>query len=125
MNYDDLVEKYIKIRDARDALKKQQAEELSRYTNALDKIEKMILADFNETGQTSATTPHGTAYRSVLTSVKVADRDAFIQFALDGNSDFLESRANKKAVEAYLEENGELPPGIDVSRVTNINIRRS
>ncbi|MBT7005048.1 MAG: hypothetical protein HOA06_10085 [Chloroflexi bacterium] len=126
MQLDELIGKYIKIRDAKDALKKTHSEELSRFNNALDKIEHSLLAEFNETGQESAKTAHGTAYRSVRTSAKVADRDAFFDFVRQNDAyDFLESRANKNAVEAYMEEHDELPPGIDVSRVTTINVRRS
>ena len=126
MQLDDLIGKYIKIRDGRDELKQQHAEELKRFTNALTKIEQTILAEFNDTGQESAKTSNGTAYRSTRTSAKVADRDAFFDFVKSNDAfDFLESRANKNAVEAYLDENGELPPGIDVTRVITINIRRS
>ena len=42
MQLDDLIGKYLKIRDGRDELKQQHAEELKRFTNALTKIEQMI-----------------------------------------------------------------------------------
>lgn len=126
MQLSDLIRKYLKIRDAKEALVAEQKKELARFNNALDKIEQMLLSEFNETGQDSAKTPYGTAYRSVRTSAKVADRDAFFDFVRENEAwDFLESRANKTAVQQFMEEHEDLPPGVDVSRVTTINIRRS
>lgn len=126
MQLAELIEKYLKIRDAKDAKVKEHKDELARYNNALTKIEQLLLKEFNETGQDSAKTPFGTAYRTIRTSAKVADRDSFFDFVRETEGwDFLESRANKSAVEAYMEEHDELPPGVDVSRTTTINIRRS
>ena len=86
----------------------------------------MFLAEFNETGQESAKTEHGTAYKATRMSTKVSDRDAFLNFVRENEAwEFLESRANKTAVTAYMEENEDVPPGVDVSRISTINIRRS
>jgi hypothetical protein len=126
MQLDELIAKYIKIRDAKAEQEAAHKEHLKRYTNALNKIEQLLLKEFNETGQESAKTASGTAYRSTRTSAKVADRDTFLAFVRDNDGwDFLESRVNKTAVEAYIEEHDELPPGVDVSRAVTINIRRS
>lgn len=126
MQLADLVKKYLRIRDAKDELVAAHKKELARYTNAMTKIEQMLLSEFNETGQESAKTPFGTAYRSVKTSARVADRDSFFDFVRSNEAwDFLESRANKTAVQEYMDEHDELPPGVDVSRITTINIRRS
>lgn len=126
MQLDDLIAKYLKIRDAKAELESAHKENLKRYNNALTKIEQVLLKEFNETGQDSAKTKSGTAYRSVRTSAKVADRDSFLAFVKDTDGwDFLESRVSKSAVEAFIDEHDELPPGVDVTRAVTINIRRS
>lgn len=126
MQLDELIRKYLKIRDAKAEREAAHKEDMKRFTSALTKIEQLLLKEFNETGQDSAKTKSGTAYRSTRTSAKVADRDSFLAFVRDTEGwDFLESRVNKTAVEAFMEENGELPPGVDVSRAVTINIRRS
>lgn len=126
MQIAELIAKYVKIRDAKAEKEAAHKEELKRYNNALFKIEQALLKEFNETGQDSAKTPAGTAYRSTRTSAKVSDRDAFLAFVRDSDGwDFLENRVNKTAVEAFIEEHDELPPGVDVTRVVTINIRRS
>jgi hypothetical protein len=126
MKLDELIQKYLKLRDAKSELEAKHKQETSRYTQAMAKIEKMLLAEFNETGQDSAKTGAGTAYKTIRTSAKVADRDAFFDFVRESESwAFLESRVNKTAVEEYLQEHEQLPPGVDVTRSATINIRRS
>jgi nanoRNase/pAp phosphatase (c-di-AMP/oligoRNAs hydrolase) len=126
MNMSDLVRKYLKLREAKAELEAKHKEETSRFTKAMQKIETTLLSEFTETGQESAKTPHGTAYVSVRTSAKVADRDAFLDFVRDNQAwDFVESRVSKKAVEDYVAEHEELPSGVNVTRSMTVNIRRS
>lgn len=126
MQLNDLIRKYIKIRDAKDEFVAAHKKELARYTNAMKKIEEMILNEFNETGQESAKTKFGTAYVSTKTSARVVSRDDFFGFVREqGAWDILEARANTTAVKAFMEEHDTLPPGVNVTRVNTINIRRS
>ena len=126
MKLDALIAKYLKLRDAKAELEAKHKAETKRYTQAMTKIEQMLLSEFNETGQDSAKTPVGTAYKSVRTAAKVVDRDTFFDFVRDTEAwSFLESRVNKTAVEEFLAENEQLPPGVDVTRSATINIRRS
>lgn len=121
-----LVNKYVQLRDKKQDLDKAHKEKMSRFSNVMKELEHMLLDQLNTLGVESARTPSGTAYRSVRSAVKVDDRDAFINFVKDsGEWDFLESRANKVAVESYLEEQQELPPGLSISRQAVVNIRRS
>lgn len=126
MKLDDLIKKYLKLRDAKSELEAKHKAETQRYTQAMTKIEQLLLAEFNETGQDSAKTAVGTAYKSVRTSAKVADRDAFLDFVRENDAwGFVENRVNKTAVEEFLAEHEQLPPGVDVTRSATINIRRS
>lgn len=126
MNLDEAVEKYIALRDKKDALVRKHKEELKPYNERMDKIEAAILGLFNKTGQNSARTNHGTPYRSDVLSASVADRDAFLDFVRENEAwHFLENRVTKKAVQEYEQEHGEYPPGIKTSVTTKININRS
>lgn len=121
-----LVDKYVQLRDKKSELDKQHKEHMAKYNSAMKKLEEMLLDQLNDLGVESARTPSGTAYRSIRSSVKVDDRDAFISFVKDNDGwDFVESRPNKTAVESYLEEQQELPPGVSMSRQAVVNIRRS
>ena len=121
-----LVEKYVQLRDKKSELDKAHKEKMAKYNNAMQELEARLLDNLNSMGVESARTPNGTAYRTVRSSVKVEDRDAFLDFIREnGEWEFLESRANKTAVESYLEEQEELPPGLSINRQSVVNIRRS
>jgi len=121
-----LVEKYVQLRDKKAELDKAHKEKMAKFNDAMKELESRLLDNLNTMGVESARTPNGTAYRTVRSSVKVEDRDAFLQFVKEnGQWEFLESRANKPAVENYLEEQEELPPGLTINRQSVVNIRRS
>jgi len=126
MKIDELIQKYLKLREAKQEKEAEHKAELKPITNAMTKIEQMLLSEFSETGQESAKTAFGTAYVSTRTSAKVANRDEFLEFVTrEGAWSFLESRVNKTAVDEYMAEHEELPPGVDVTRSMTVNIRRS
>jgi hypothetical protein len=121
---DELVSLYIKLRDRRAKRKAEYELDDAKDKGFQEKIEAKLMAYFNETGVESARTDAGTAFKSVKISATVADRDSYMPWAIE-HPEFLPSSVNKSAVEAYLESTGELPPGVNVSRVATINVRRS
>jgi len=126
MNIADKVKIYIRLRDRRAQRKKDFEESDAGDKAAQEKIEAMILEQFNEDGTDSVKTEFGTAYRSIKTTASVADWDATLDFIR--KNDFwslIEKRVNKTVVEQYMEDTEELPPGVNVTRVNSINIRRS
>lgn len=63
-------------------------------------------------------------YPSVQTYVSVADRVAVNEFAAGQNSfDIFGNTLNKEYVLSYLEESGELPPGITSYQRARLNVR--
>ena len=126
MNYNELVEAYIKYRDVKAQHKADYDAKTQKLDLVLEKIEQKLMAYMNETGLESIRTGAGTAYKSVKTTASVADRDIFLDFVRDQDAwELLETRASKKAVEDYRAANDELPPGINWSAVATINVRRS
>lgn len=114
MKLDEIVGRYVALRDKKEEIAKRQKDELRPYNDALDKIEAALLNYFNQSGSDSCKTPAGTAFTSTRTSDTVADRDIFFGWVFERNAvDMLDSRCNKTAVEQYLESTGELPPGIN------------
>lgn len=126
MNVDALVEKYIKIRDKVSQLKEQHTAQLAPYNEAMDKIEQTLLSYFNETGQESARTSSGTAYRQRATSATVASRPEFLAYVKENDRwDLVDARAAKKNIEEYIDEHETPPPGINFSATYKVNFRRS
>ncbi len=127
MKIDELVEKYIKIRDKLSKLKAEYEAEAAKYKAVQEKIEALMLRQFNELGVDSMKTASGTAYVSIQTRASIADWDSFRQF-LDTQEDpymYVERRVSKAAVEQYKAAHDDLPPGVSWSETRGINFRRS
>lgn len=128
MNVQEIVKAYILLRDRRAARKAAFTADDQMDKAFQDKIEAKLQAFFNETGQTSASVKGvGTAYTKTNTSATVADRVAFFDFVdslgPDGRA-FLENRVSKSAVDAYVAEKGDVPPGIKYTTEISINVNR-
>lgn len=122
---DGLVEKYVKLRDFKGRVETEMKEKVAKIKDAMDGIEVELMTFLNQTGQESANTKAGTFFKRTTTSAKVADRDVFLQFVMDtGNTQFLESRVNKTAVEQFIGEHGTVPPGVDIQRAVEISVNR-
>lgn len=139
---------YLKLRDAKKDLDAQLKAKTAPLILAMDAIETHFLAKFQEMGVDSVKTPNGTPYTSNVSSVTVADNSAFLDFVLSralsglpltdtaketiktamldsGALSLVEARAAKSAVEEYLTETQELPPGLNRRVETRLNIRAS
>lgn len=126
MKLDELVGKYIELRDRKAVFKAEYDQKVSKLDQALEKIEAILLKTFDDTGMESVRTDAGTAYKSVRTSTSVADRDIFLGFVRDNDAwELLETRAAKKAVEEYVAANEELPPGVNMRSEVTVNVRRT
>lgn len=126
MQLNELVEKYIALRDRKAKFKAEYDAKVAELDAVMDKIEAVLLKTFDDTGMDSVRTSAGTAYKSLRTSVTVADWDAYREHIIaNGAWELLEKRANKTAVEQYKSANDDLPPGLNWREERVINIRRS
>lgn len=122
----ELVDRYIKLRDAKAQLKAKHTAELLPLEEMLAKIEAAILAHCNEQGLEAIRTEGGTAYKTVRTSASVADWDATLRFIRENELwHMLERRVSKDAVVQWREANGDLPPGLNWREEITINVRRA
>jgi hypothetical protein len=127
MKLNELVEKYIAIRDKKAEMKKQLEEKLKPLDNAMEQIEAVLLKTFDQLGTESVKSGAGTAYVSTRTSATVADKEAFRAFiqADENNWAMADVRAAKAAIEQYAEEHQDLPPGINWRQERVVNVRRT
>lgn len=126
MKLNEVVEKYIMLRDKKAAMKKQFDESVKPVQDMMDQIEAVLLKTFDSAGLDSAKTEKGTAYVSTRTSASVADKESFLEFVKQsGEWPLIEVRAAKTAIETYKEEHQDLPPGINWSEERVVNVRRS
>lgn len=120
------VKQYIQVRDA---LKKMD-EEHDLRRRPLVELQNVLtgwLQDFMEkAGAESVKTSEGTCYSSTRYTASLADPEAFMHFVLE-RQDFslLDRKANVTAVRDYVETNGNLPPGVNLSSIKTVGVRRA
>ena len=126
MKLSEAIALYIELRDEKAQLRKQFTASVEGLDLKLKKLEAMFLKAFEKTGQNSAKADTGTAFIKERTTDKVVDREAYIAFLqAEGQFDMIESRVNKTALDEYIEEHDDLPPGITRSVERTINVRRA
>ena len=123
---EELVDKYIELRDAKSKVKAAYDAKVARIDAVLDKIEGVLLTQFQESGMESVRTKSGTAYKQTRTSAGIADWDSVLEYIRENDLwNMLERRVSKAAVEQFKDAHGDLPPGINWREEVVINVRRA
>lgn len=128
MDVEKLVSAYIKLRDAKTELKREFDEKAAEILEKMDAIEAKLLEVAQETGTESLRTKSGTAIRTVKTRYWAPDWDSFKDFLLeleDGGYDLVEHRIHQGNFRAYVEENPDAKPPVNVDSRYAITVRRS
>lgn len=123
---DEFMEKLVAgILERKARLAEIEAEYKSRVAPVKEEIEKLEAALaklMTDAGIKSAKTRYGTAYFSDVSSVKVVDWIAVLDFIVqNGAWDLLERRINKTA----LKDSGVDVPGVAVEFTRKVNVRRT
>ncbi len=149
---DQVVGKYVELRDQQRLVSERHAEEMKPFNEALQNIEAWLLGHFNANGIESAKTKHGTAYKSTTMSATVEnwdelfktivssafiralsvieeggnDEEAFARFCSSERLSLLVRGVNKTAVKEYMDMTcGAVPPGVKTTFITKCNVRRT
>lgn len=125
MDIEDLVTRYIAARDRKKVIMDAAKKKCEQIDAALEVAEAALLKFLNENGIENVKTAAGTAYKSVSTSATVGDWDQTLEFIKANDAwHMLERRVSKVAVEEYIAETQDLPPGVNWKTFTQVNIRR-
>lgn len=120
-----IIDKYIELRDAVDAINADAKARCAEMKKAMEGIESYMMKLSNETGQTNFGSEAGTAFLTTETHCSVADFQQVIKFAADNDMwNILTKGVSKTVVAEYLDKNGALPPGVNWSAHKVIQIRR-
>src|SRR5260370_24950126 len=102
----ELIEKYLEFKDHVDKETAAFEAGMKLYKDGMELIENVFLARLNERGADNTKTDAGTAYKSRIMKVKVADRDAYLKFCLDNwneyGSDMLQVGTIKDPIKRYI-----------------------
>jgi hypothetical protein len=123
---DVLVKAFIELRDKRSTTKAAFDAEDARLKAHQEKIEAVLLQRYNERGVESSRTTYGTAYKTTVGYASVADKDALKGYIAENDAwELLTIMANKTAVKQYIEENNDLPPGINWREEVHVRVNRA
>lgn len=123
---EDIVKKYIELRDYVQAETKAFKEKMKAYNDGMQTLEGLAASMMNLTKQTALPTEFGTAYREPQLSVTCQDKDSFHEWVrVNGQWHFLTAHVSKEAVEQYVETHeGQAPPYLKVDTYNAVRFRR-
>ena len=125
VDFEKLAGAYIQLRDWLNAQKKAYEAQIEPRKQQLEKLNQILLQSLNATGQNTARTNAGTAYKKLWTSATITDKDAFRRHVIGTEDwDLIDWRANKTAVAECVEKNKEPPPGVNFSQGYDVGVRR-
>ena len=126
-NLDMLANVYIKIRDARTALKTEFTTQDYVLQEQMDLLEANMLDACKDLNASSIKTQHGTIIRSVKSRYWTNDWDSMYTFIKEqGAFGLLEKRLHQTNMKEFLVENPDLlPMGLNVESEYTVVVRRN
>ena len=121
-----LIGEYIRLRDSVTKLTERHEKQVRPYKDSMSLIENLLGEEINKLEGQAIKTPKGTAYRSITNSYKVADRDVWLNWVFEtGNRDMLTAHVAKEALNEFMDVNKSLPPGLNLTQIFNIRVKRN
>lgn len=119
------IDHYVKVRDKIKAVNDEHEKRIAPLVDLQNKLTGLLQGFLESTNSESVKTEHGTCYTSTRYSASLPDAGAFMKFVIDNNQfDLLDRRANATAIRNYVESSGALPPGVNLSALRTIGVRR-
>lgn len=124
MQYDKIIDSYIRLRDRIAARKDAFEKEVAPMKAKLEEVESFLLGELNRQNLQSFSTPFGTAFKSQWTKANVTDWEALHRYIMDNDRmDLLERRVSKTNVLDTIAQ-GDTIPGVTIESGYTCNIRR-
>lgn len=122
LNVEQLTRVYVKIRDKRRELAKQDDE----LKEQLDTVAQQLLDICKEQGASTIRTEHGTVSRRVTKNFWTSDWASFYQFIKQHDLfSLMQQRINNTNMATFLEENPDLcPPGLNADMTQTVVITK-
>jgi hypothetical protein len=116
---------YVAVRDMIAKIKERHTKELEDYVDLQEKLTGRIQGFLDQHGADSVKTELGTAYSSVKFTASLNDPAIFMSYVIKTNDfDLLDRKANLTAVKAYVKQHGTLPPGVNLTSIKQLGVRR-
>jgi|CZCA01.1.fsa_nt_gi hypothetical protein len=117
---------YIRLRDYKKAAEEEFKNSLKRVNDAMEKLEGELLNDLNASGANSLSCDAGTVYKNTQLSATVENREAFREYVVKNDLwEAMDIKANKTFVKEFMEREGAPLPGVKVTQIATVGVRRS
>lgn len=126
VDLDAAVAHYIQLRDYKAKLEAEHKARIAEINQQMTNAENYFLHYLNESGQSGCKFPAGSLVVKTKTQTNLKDRAAFLEFVRStGQIELLQTRVSSTAVSEFMEtNNNQLPPGVEVTQVRAVEIRR-
>lgn len=122
---DELIERYIKLRDLKGDRKKAYDAEVAKIEKAMAVLEGHLANALNAANVDRMGCKAGTVFFQKTASVTAADKEIFFDFLQStDNWQLADIRPAKKAVTEWRDEGNELPPGINFHEAQVVRVNR-
>src|SRR5579859_2768765 len=119
------VSQYVRLRDEIKKRNDAHKESIRELNETLEQLGCVLLQGLNAANADSVATPAGTVYKTQKKSASVVDMAAFWEHVVAGAAwDLVDRKANVTAVEDYIKEHQEPPPGVNFSSRFEVGVRR-
>lgn len=120
------VKQYIATRDAIKAANEAHEERIKPLVDLQNRLTGWLQNFLEQAGAESIKTSEGTCYTTTRYTASLADPEAFMKYVIGNNAfDLLDRKANVTAVKDYVAEKGTLPPGVNMSSISTVGVRRA
>ena len=120
----DRVKQYVFIREQLRAKKEAYEKDIAELVEIQNILTGKLQEFMERNGADSIKTSSGTCYNSTRYTASLQDPQAFMDFVIKTNNfDLLDRKANVTAVKSYVEENDNLPPGVNLSAIKTVGVR--
>lgn len=122
---EQLIGRYITLRDKLRQLNAEHEERTREIKAHLQALEGGLSLVLNAQKAQNIKTEHGTAFKVQSMSVQTVDKGALFTYVeQSGDFDILTAAVSPDGVRAFMEQYNCPPPGVNVSFITKINVRR-
>ena len=122
---DERVAAYIQCRDVISEKTKAFEESIKPLKDLQNMLTGWLQNFMEQAGADNIKTAHGTCYSTTRYTASLADPEAFMKYVIDNKKfDMLDRKANVTACRDYVDENGVQPPGVSLSAIKTVGVRR-
>lgn len=120
------VGQFVVIRDRLKKMDEDHAAAKKPFQDLQNEISGVLQEIMDTTGATSIATAEGTCYKSTRWTASLADSAAFMEFVKANNLwDLMDKKANAPACKDYTEDKGSPPPGVNLTAISTVGVRRA